>query len=64
MWMYCKSLLFYADKQIYLLDDGVKFSNDEIGISKRIGVESAGADGLLPHRFYIKGNPYVSGNNR
>lgn len=52
------------DKQIYLLDDGVKFSNDETGISKRIGVESAGADGWLPHRFYIKGNPYVSGNNR
>lgn len=53
-----------SGNQIYLLDDGVKFTEDEIGISKRIGVESAGADGLLPHRFYVKGNPYVSGNNR
>lgn len=32
-----------------------------VGISKRIGVESAGADGLLPYRFYIKGNKFVSG---
>ncbi len=32
-----------------------------IGISKRIGVESAGAAALLPFRFYIKGNPFVSG---
>ena len=33
----------------------------QIGVSKRIGVESAGADGLLPYRFYIKGNKFVSG---
>ena len=32
-----------------------------IGISKRIGVESAGDAALLPYRFYIKGNPFVSG---
>ena len=36
-------------------------AESEIGISKRIGVESAGADGLLPYRFYIKGNKFVSG---
>ena len=52
------------DNVIYLLDDGILFINNEIGISKRIGVESAGADSLLPHRFYVKSNPYVSGNNR
>ncbi|MFN8249208.1 MAG: DNA-3-methyladenine glycosylase [Ferruginibacter sp.] len=38
-----------------------KVKDDAIGTSKRIGVESAGADGLLPYRFYIKGNKYVSG---
>jgi DNA-3-methyladenine glycosylase len=32
-----------------------------VGISKRIGVESAGADALLPYRFYIRGNKFVSG---
>ena len=52
------------DNQIYLLDDGITLTSDEIGISKRVGVESAGADGLLPHRFYVKGNPYVSSKIR
>ncbi|HEU5054053.1 MAG TPA: DNA-3-methyladenine glycosylase [Hanamia sp.] len=55
--------LFLLDEQIYLLDDGTKYSLKEIGISKRIGVESAGTDALLPYRFYVKGNKYVSGNN-
>ena len=53
--------LFLLDKEIFLLDDGKIIATEKIGISKRIGVESAGADGLLPFRFYIKGNPYVSG---
>lgn len=52
------------DKEIFLLDDNYKIANGDIGISKRIGVESAGADGLLPYRFYIKGNKFVSGTNR
>ena len=52
------------DEEIYLLDDGFKIPKDNIGISKRIGVESAGADGLLPYRFYVKGNKYVSGKNK
>jgi DNA-3-methyladenine glycosylase len=46
---------------IYIADDAKgKLSNDEIGISKRIGVEPAGADGLLPYRFYVRGNKFVS----
>lgn len=52
-----------------LLDDLVtlyedkhsKIAADLIGSSKRIGVESAGKDGLLPYRFYVRGNRYVSG---
>jgi DNA-3-methyladenine glycosylase len=52
------------DEEIYLLNDGFKIPKDKIGISKRIGVESAGADALLPYRFYLKGNKYVSGNNK
>ncbi|HXS57820.1 MAG TPA: DNA-3-methyladenine glycosylase [Hanamia sp.] len=51
-------------KEIYLLDDGQKITGDIIGISKRIGVESAGPDALLPYRFYIKKNKYVSGFNK
>jgi DNA-3-methyladenine glycosylase len=55
--------LFLLDEQIYLLDDNTKYSLKEIGISKRIGVESAGTDALLPYRFYVNGNKYVSGKN-
>ena len=53
--------LYLLDDELYLLDDGKKYPEEEIGISKRIGVESAGADGELPYRFYVKGNKYVSG---
>lgn len=56
--------LHLLDDTIYILDEGTVFSEEEIGISKRIGVESAGPDGLLPYRFYIRGNKYVSGYNK
>lgn len=52
------------DDVIYLMDDDFKFPSDAIGESHRIGVESAGADALLPYRFYVKGNAYVSGKVR
>jgi DNA-3-methyladenine glycosylase len=55
--------LYLLDDEIYVLDDSKKIPDEEIGISKRIGVESAGEDGLLPYRFYVKGNKYVSGPN-
>lgn len=55
--------LFLLDEQIYLLDNGEKIADENVGISKRIGVESAGADASLPYRFYVKGNRYVSGKN-
>jgi DNA-3-methyladenine glycosylase len=53
--------LYLLDDEIYLLDDSKKISDEQIGMSKRIGVDSAGEDGLLPYRFYVKGNKYVSG---
>ncbi len=52
------------DEEIYLADDGFKTKDNEIGISKRIGVESAFPDSELPYRFYLKGNKYVSGKNK
>ena len=56
--------LHLLDKQIYLLDDSHKIPVEKIGISKRIGVESSGSDNLLPYRFYVKDNRYVSGKNK
>ncbi len=50
--------------KIYLMDDGFKIPTENIGVSERIGVESAGKDALLPYRFYLKGNKYVSGTNK
>ncbi len=50
--------------KIYLLDDNYSAVNQAIGISKRIGVEGAGSDSLLPYRFYVSGNKYVSGKNK
>ncbi|MDN3658800.1 DNA-3-methyladenine glycosylase [Ferruginibacter paludis] len=46
---------------IYIASDGYALKNEHIGISQRIGVDYAGDDALLPYRFYIKGNKFVSG---
>jgi DNA-3-methyladenine glycosylase len=46
---------------IYIADDGFAPAENMIGTSPRIGVDYAGDDALLPYRFYIKGNKYVSG---
>jgi DNA-3-methyladenine glycosylase len=48
-------------KELFVAEDGFIFSNKEIATSPRIGVDYAGKDALLPYRFYIKGNPFVSG---
>ena len=50
--------------QIFITDDGGKYTKMEIASSPRIGVDYAGKDALLPYRFYVKGNPYVSGKPR
>ena len=48
-------------KKLYIAEDRVAFSKKEIIASPRIGVGYAGKDALLPYRFYIIGNPFVSG---
>ena len=45
--------------QIWLAE-GKKYTDSQIVASSRIGVEYAGADALLPWRFHIKDNKYVS----
>jgi DNA-3-methyladenine glycosylase len=46
-------------EQIWLTE-GKSYADNEIFTSTRIGVEYAGVDALLPWRFHIKGNKYVS----
>lgn len=48
-------------KELFIADDGFRYSKKEIAASPRIGVDYAGKDALLPYRFYIKGNSFVSG---
>jgi DNA-3-methyladenine glycosylase len=48
-------------KELYIADDGFTVEETSIITSPRIGVDYAGEHALLDYRFYIKGNPYVSG---
>ena len=47
-------------QEIFIATDDLAIEKKFIGISRRIGVESSGEAALLPYRFYIKGNPFVS----
>lgn len=46
---------------IFIADDGVRIKKATIIATPRIGVDYAAEDALLPYRFFIKDNPYVSG---
>lgn len=50
----------YGD-EIFIGDDGFRPKRVDIIATPRIGVDYAGEDALLPYRFFLKGNPYVSG---
>jgi len=49
---------------IWVEDRGLTFSDSDIAAVPRVGVSYAGVDALLPYRFYVKGNPYVSKPNK
>jgi DNA-3-methyladenine glycosylase len=53
-----------AEMDLYIADDGFKVLPTDIVITQRIGVDYAGEDALLPYRFFLKNNPYVSGKKR
>jgi DNA-3-methyladenine glycosylase len=52
------------DDKIWIEDKGLAFTDDQIAAVPRVGVDYAGDDALLPYRFYVKGNPYVSKPNK
>ena len=49
---------------IRILDDGFRYKKKEIAITTRIGVEYSGPDALLPYRFIVRENAYVSGKRK
>ncbi|MCR8556782.1 DNA-3-methyladenine glycosylase [Mucilaginibacter sp. BJC16-A38] len=49
---------------IWIEDKGLSLADEEIAAVPRVGVDYAGDDALLPYRFFVKGNPYVSKPNK
>jgi DNA-3-methyladenine glycosylase len=47
-------------REIYIADDGWQYPEDQILVTSRIGIDSAGEDVIKPYRFIVKDNPYVS----
>lgn len=50
-------------ENFFIADDGFRLSKNKIVSTPRIGVDYAAQDALLPYRFFIKDNNYVSGKN-
>lgn len=48
-------------KTLFIAEDDFDWSKRELATSSRIGVDYAGEDAKLPYRYFIKGNPFVSG---
>lgn len=49
------------ENHVFIADDGFSYAPSDIIKSPRIGVDYAGEDALLDYRFYVRGNPFVSG---
>jgi DNA-3-methyladenine glycosylase len=49
---------------LWIEDKGLVVPDEEIVSAPRVGVDYAEADALLPYRFYVKGNVYVSKPNK
>lgn len=49
-----------VDDEVWIEDAGEKVNKNSIVASPRIGIDYAGDDALLPWRFYLKENPWVS----
>lgn len=52
------------NENFFIADDGYKLSKHKIIITQRIGIDYAAEDALLPYRFFIRDNKFVSGKIR
>lgn len=50
--------------EIWIEDHGIRYDDNEIAATPRVGVDYAGEDALLPWRFFVKNNKYVSKPNK
>lgn len=51
-------------EEIWIEDHGIRYPPDDIAATPRVGVAYAQEDALLPWRFFVKGNKYVSKPNK
>jgi len=51
---------FLLENEVWIEDLGKKIVKKDIEVGPRIGIDYAGQDALLPWRFCIKGNKWVS----
>lgn len=49
---------------LFIAEDNFVLSKKDVVASPRIGVDYAGEDAKLLYRFFIKGNPFVSGKSK
>ncbi|MBE5319338.1 DNA-3-methyladenine glycosylase [Pedobacter sp. MR2016-19] len=49
---------------IWIEDHGVKYNEEDIAATPRVGIAYAKEHALLPWRFFVKGNKYVSKPNK
>jgi DNA-3-methyladenine glycosylase len=51
---------FLLENEVWIEDLGKKIVKKDIEAGPRIGIDYAGQDAMLPWRFCIKGNKWVS----
>lgn len=51
-------------EEIWIEDHGIRFNEDTIALTPRIGIAYAQEHAHLPLRFFVKGNKYVSKPNK
>ena len=56
--------LSLLSKELFIAEDDFELKKKDVVASPRIGVGYAGDDAKLLYRFFIKGNPFVSGNRK
>jgi DNA-3-methyladenine glycosylase len=49
-----------SSTELWIEDRGLRYSKDEVIASPRVGVDYAGDDALLPWRYRVRGNKWVS----
>ncbi|MNL65141.1 3-methyladenine DNA glycosylase [compost metagenome] len=51
-------------EEIWVEDHGIRYAENDIVATPRVGVAYAQEDAFLPWRFFVKGNKYVSKPNK